>query len=138
MQKVRLGIIGTGGICNNKHIPSLKKIADKVEIVALCDLKREKAEATVKRHGLENVTIYTDYHELLADPSIEVVHVCTPNVAHCQITVDAFEAGKHVLCEKPMAVTSEDAGCMEKIRKEIYSWIPEPFSSGCPGIEKSV
>ena len=116
MAKLRLGIIGTGGICNNKHLPSLAKVADKVEVVALCDLQREKAEATAKRHGLTNVAIYTDYHELLADKSIDIVHVCTPNVAHCQITVDAFEAGKHVLCEKPMAATSADA------EKMVAAW----------------
>ncbi len=116
MAKLRLGIIGTGGICNNKHLPSLAKVADKVEVVALCDLQREKAEATAKRHGLTNVAIYTDYHELLADESIDIVHVCTPNVAHCQITVDAFEAGKHVLCEKPMAATSADA------EKMVAAW----------------
>ena len=109
MKKLRLGIIGTGGICNNKHLPSLAKVADKVEVVALCDLEEEKARATAERHGLKDAAIYTDYKELLKDPTIDVVHVCTPNVAHCQITVDAFEAGKHVLCEKPMAATTEDA-----------------------------
>ena len=98
MEKLKLGIIGTGGICNNKHLPSLAKVADKVEVVALCDLVEEKAIETAKRHGLENAKIYTDYKELLKDPAIDVVHVCTPNVSHCQITVDAFEAGKHVLC----------------------------------------
>lgn len=109
MTKLKLGIIGTGGICNNKHLPSLAKVADKVEVVALCDQDEEKAIATKERHGLTNAKIYTDYKELLADPEIDVVHVCTPNVAHCQITVDAFEAGKHVLCEKPMAATAADA-----------------------------
>lgn len=109
MSKLKLGIIGTGGICNNKHLPSLAKVEDKVEVVALCDLDEEKAKETAKRHGLTNAAIYTDYKELLKDESIDIVHVCTPNVAHCQITVDAFEAGKHVLCEKPMAATTEDA-----------------------------
>lgn len=109
MEKLKLGIIGTGGICNNKHLPSLAKVADKVEVVALCDLIEEKAIATKERFGLADAKIYTDYHELLADPAIDVVHVCTPNVAHAQITVDAFEAGKHVLCEKPMAASSADA-----------------------------
>ena len=112
MRKLKLGIIGAGGICNNKHLPSLAKVTDKAEVVALCDLIEEKAVETAKRHGLENVKIYTDYKELLSDPSIDVVHVCTPNVSHCQITVDAFAAGKHVLCEKPMAATAEDAGKM--------------------------
>ena len=118
MSKLRLGIIGTGGICNHKHLPSLEKVADKVEVVALCDLIREKAVQTAKDFHLDNAAIYTDYKELLADPTIDVVHVCTPNVAHCQITVDAFEAGKHVLCEKPMAATTEDAQkMMEAWRK---------------------
>ena len=75
---LKLGIIGTGGICNNKHLPSLAKVADQVEVVALCDLDEEKAIATKERYGLTNAKIYTDYKELLADPSIDVVHVCTP------------------------------------------------------------
>ena len=62
-------------------------------MVALCDLIEEKAIATAKRHGLTDAKIYTDYKEMLADESIDIIHVCTPNVAHCQITVDAFEAG---------------------------------------------
>ncbi len=109
MAKLRIGIIGTGGICNNKHLPSLAKVSDKAEVVALCDLIEEKAIATAERHNLTNVKIYTDYKELLKDKSIDIIHVCTPNVSHCQITVDAFEAGKNVLCEKPMAATTEDA-----------------------------
>jgi len=109
MTKLKIGIIGTGGICNNKHLPSLAKVADKVEVVALCDLIEEKAIATAERHNLPNARIYTDYQELLKDKAIDIIYVCTPNVAHCQITVDAFGADKHVLCEKPMAATTEDA-----------------------------
>lgn len=109
MTKLKLAIIGTGGIANNKHLPSLAKVADKVEVVALCDLIEEKAVATAERHNLPNAKIYTDYKEMLKDESIDVVHVCTPNVSHADITVDAFAAGKHVLCEKPMAATTEDA-----------------------------
>lgn len=109
MDKLKLGVIGCGGICNNKHLPSLAKVADKVEVVALCDIIEQRAIDTRARHGLDGAKIYTDYHELLSDSSIDVVHVCTPNVSHCQITVDAFGAGKHVLCEKPMAATTEDA-----------------------------
>lgn len=109
MDKVRLAIIGTGGICNHKHLPSLKAVADKIDIVALCDKKEEKAQQTAKDNGLEGAKIYTDYRKLLEDKTIDVVHVCTPNVAHCEITVAALDAGKHVLCEKPMAATTEDA-----------------------------
>lgn len=109
MAKLRIGIVGTGGICNNKHLPSLAKLTDKAEVVALCDIMEEKAIETAARHNLPEAKIYTDYKELLKDEQIDVIHVCTPNVAHCEITVDAFAAGKHVLCEKPMAATTADA-----------------------------
>ncbi|EEX67787.1 Gfo/Idh/MocA family protein [Mitsuokella multacida] len=108
-KKLQLAFVGTGGICNHKHIPALLKLQDKVEIVALCDIDRAKAEKTAKDFGLTDAKIYTDYHEMLKDDNIDVVHVCTPNVSHCEITVAAFEAGKHVYCEKPMAAKTEDA-----------------------------
>lgn len=118
MKKLKIGLIGTGGICNNKHLPSLAKVADKVEVVALCDIIEEKARATADRHNLSNVKIYTDYREMLKDKDIDVIHVCTPNVSHCEITVDAFAADKHVLCEKPMAATTEDAQKMMEAWKK--------------------
>jgi len=108
MDKVRIGIIGCGGIANGKHMPSLKKVPQ-AEMVAFCDLIVEKAEKAAKEYGVPGAKVYTDYHELLADKSIDVVHVLTPNRAHSFITVDALEAGKHVMCEKPMAINSAEA-----------------------------
>lgn len=109
MAKVRIGIVGCGGIANGKHLPSIKANSDLAEIVAFCDVLPERAEKACKEYGAEGAKVYTDYHDLLADPAVEVVHVCTPNVAHCPITCDAFVAGKHVMCEKPMAATVADA-----------------------------
>ncbi|WP_315108814.1 Gfo/Idh/MocA family oxidoreductase [Clostridium intestinale] len=109
MSKVRIGIIGCGGIANNKHFPALKSQADKCEIVAFCDTQEERAKKACEEFGSEDAKYYTDYKELLKDKSIDVVHVCTPNVSHSPITVAAFEAGKHVLCEKPMAHNPEAA-----------------------------
>lgn len=109
MKKLKVAVIGCGGIANQKHFPALTSQADKCEIVAFCDIIRERAEKAAKEYGTEDAKVYEDYTELLKDPEIDVVHVCTPNVAHCPITVAAFEAGKHVLCEKPMAATTEDA-----------------------------
>lgn len=109
MEKLRVGLIGCGGIANNKHIPALKQLSELCEIVAFCDIVKERAEKAAVTYGAKNTRICTDYHELLDDRSIDVVHVLTPNVAHAPITVDAFEAGKHVMCEKPMAHTSADA-----------------------------
>ena len=78
-------------------------------MVAFCDIIPARAEEAAKTFGAPGAKTYTDYNELLKDETIDVVHVLTPNVAHCPITVAAFEAGKHVMCEKPMAATTEDA-----------------------------
>ena len=107
-KKLRIGIIGCGFIANQKHLPGLSVI-DEVELVAFCDLIREKAEESCKKYGAEGAKVYVDYKELLADETIDVVHVCTPNRSHSFITVDALEAGKHVMCEKPMAINSAEA-----------------------------
>ncbi len=108
MAKLRIGIIGCGGIANGKHMPALSKIAE-IEMVAFCDIVVERAEKAKKDYGTADAAVYENYKDLLADETIDVVHVCTPNRAHSFITVDALEAGKHVMCEKPMAINSEEA-----------------------------
>ena len=105
---VKVGIIGCGGIGQNKHMPSLHKIPN-VEIVAFCDLIEERAQMCKEKFGTPDAFVCTDYKDLLAIEDIEVVHVLTPNREHAQITVDALYAGKHVMCEKPMAKTAEGA-----------------------------
>jgi predicted dehydrogenase len=114
--KLKVGIIGCGGIANNKHFPSLKANAGLCEMVAFCDIVEERAVKAAKEFGTADAKVYTDYNELLKDKSIDVVHVLTPNVLHCPITVAAFEAGKNVLCEKPMAHTTADA------KKMLEAW----------------
>ncbi len=115
-RKVRVGIIGCGGIANGKHMPSLSKLKN-VELVAFCDIIEERAVAAAKKFGVPNSGVYVDYKDLLKDESIEVVHVCTPNKSHADITVAALEAGKHVMCEKPMAKTAADARRMVEAAK---------------------
>ncbi len=105
---VRIGIIGCGGIANGKHMPSLQKLKN-VEMVAFCDIVEAKAQKAALKFGTPDAKVYTDYKQLLEDETIEVVHVLTPNRSHSFITVDALEAGKHVMCEKPMAINSEEA-----------------------------
>ncbi len=117
MDKVRIGIIGCGGIANGKHMPSLSKLDD-VEMVAFCDVIVERAERAAKQYGIEGAKVYTDYKELLEDKTIDVVHVLTPNRHHSYITVDALNAGKHVMCEKPMAINSVEAMKMVEAAKK--------------------
>lgn len=114
---VRIGIIGCGGIANGKHMPSLKAV-EGVEMVAFCDLIPERAEKAAKEYGTPDAKTYIDYKELLKDESIEVVHVLTPNRSHADITIDALHAGKHVMCEKPMAKSAADAKRMLDAAKE--------------------
>lgn len=113
---LKVGIIGCGGIANGKHMPSLSKIKE-VEMVAFCDIDLSKAQEAAEKFGAAHAKVYGNYKELLADESIDVVHVCTPNRSHSFITVDALEAGKHVMCEKPMAKTAEDARKMVEAAK---------------------
>ena len=75
MEKLRIGIIGCGGIANGKHMPALKKLGD-VEMVAFCDIVKERAEAAAKYYGTEDAKVYTDYRELCEQKDIDVVHVC--------------------------------------------------------------
>lgn len=114
--KVRVGIIGCGGIANGKHLPALKAVKQ-VEMVAFCDIIESKAEEAAKKFGTPDAKVYKDYRKLLEDKSIDVVHVCTPNRSHSFITVDALEAGKHVMCEKPMAINAAEAKKMVEAAK---------------------
>ena len=107
--KLQIGIIGCGGIANGKHMPALAKLSELCTMAAFCDIVEERAVKAKSEYGTPDSKVYTDYKKLLEDDSIDVVHVLTPNVLHCPITVDAFAAGKHVMSEKPMASTSADA-----------------------------
>lgn len=105
MKELHAAVIGCGLISKN-HLKALNNV-EQASCVAVCDIEREKAEQAAKQYGIAK--IYTDYHEMLADPDIDVVHICTPHFLHAQMAVDALKAGKHVLCEKPMALSEEDA-----------------------------
>jgi len=116
--KLLIGIIGCGGIAKQKHLPSLSKLSDLCELVAFCDIVEERAVNAASQFGTPDAKVYTDYKQLLNDDNIDVVHVLTPNVSHSPITVDALTAGKHVMCEKPMAHTSADAQKMMDAAKK--------------------
>ncbi|MDD6667641.1 MAG: Gfo/Idh/MocA family oxidoreductase [Lachnospiraceae bacterium] len=116
MSKVRIGIIGCGGIANQKHMPAMKNNSDLCEIVATCDIIRERAEKAAAEYGAPGCKVFEDYHDLLADPEVEVVHICTPNVSHSEIAIASFEAKKHVYCEKPMSHSTEEA------KKMVEAW----------------
>lgn len=106
--KLKIGIIGCGGIAKGKHLPALEQIKE-VELVAFCDVILERAVNAQVIFGTEDAKVFTDYKEMLAEMSLDVVHVCTPNSSHAELTIAALEADCHVMCEKPMAKTSAEA-----------------------------
>lgn len=115
---LKVAIIGCGGIATGKHLPAIKK-NEKIEIEAFCDLVEERAIAVKSEYGTENSRVYTDYKELLEqEKEVEAVYVLTPNKSHSFISIDAMKAGKHVMCEKPMAKTYEEAKAMVEVAKE--------------------
>ena len=101
--KIRVGVVGCGGIANSKHLPAHKR-DPRSELVAFCDVIEERAQKACAEYGAAGAKVYTDYRELLKDKSVGAVLVLTPNNSHCEIACAALEAGKHVLCEKPMAM----------------------------------
>lgn len=117
MEKLRVGIVGCGGIANGKHMPSLSKVSE-CEMVAFCDIIEEKAVAAAQKYGVPGAKVCTDYMEIANDPTIDVVHVCTPNRSHSFISIACLKAGKHVMCEKPMAKTAAEAKAMLDAAKE--------------------
>ena len=107
MKNLRVGIIGCGGIANNKHLPSIKEVGG-IDVVAFCDIIVEKAAKAAAEYGAEGAKIFEDYKDLLK-LDLDAVYVCTPNRSHSFITVDALKSGKHVMCEKPMAINYAEA-----------------------------
>ncbi|MEH7235323.1 Gfo/Idh/MocA family protein [Bacillus sp. JJ1562] len=110
MVKTRIGVIGLGSI-SDMHLKSYSE-NENVEIYATCDVNKERAQVTAEKYGARYA--YSDYHELLANEEIDAVSICTWNNTHAEISIAALKAGKHVLCEKPLAKTVEEAKEIEK------------------------
>ena len=115
MEKIKVAVIGCGTIANNAHIPSYLA-NEQAEIKYFCDIIPERADAAVEKYQCGKA-VY-DYREVLNDPEIVAVSVCTPNKAHSEIAINALKAGKHVLCEKPAARTYAEVEKMQEAQKE--------------------
>ena len=105
MEKIRFAILGCG-VIGDVHARAIAELPELCELVALCDVNPTRAEEYAKKY---NVKAYSDYAEMLSDREIDAVSICTPSGMHADQAIAAIEAGKHVLCEKPMSLTTADA-----------------------------
>ena len=108
-EQVKIGVIGAG--IGQAHVRGYKQVPQ-AEIVALCDLNVERARQLAQEQGLEGVQIYSDHREMLDKAGVDAVSVGVPNALHAQLAIDCLEAGKHVLCEKPLAMNAAEAQTM--------------------------
>jgi predicted dehydrogenase len=107
--KIGVGIIGGGGISRGVHIPGYKKLPE-VEFIAVAEPVAATREAVESEFGITD--LYADYKEMLARDNIHAVSITTPNFLHAQAAIDALNAGKHVLCEKPLAMNAKEGAKM--------------------------
>lgn len=103
---LRIGVIGAG--IGQAHIRGYSKVQE-AEVVAICDLNEARARSVARDNGLEHAQIFADHRAMLDTVKLDAVSVCVPNIAHRPLAVDCLNAGKHVICEKPLAFNAAEA-----------------------------
>ena len=127
-KKVRIGVIGTGGIANGAHLPGYARIPDDCEVFEMCDIEPKALKQTSEKYP--NVKhLFEDYKKLLEMDEIDGISVCTPNFAHHQITIDALKAGKDVLCEKPIAMNAVEGKEMVETSRKTGKFLQIGYNS---------
>ena len=114
-KNLKIGLVGVGAAAQVNHIPALRKV-EGLELVALCDRDPEKAQRVAQKFGVPRAVGRIE--ELFEIEDLDAVDLCTPNYLHAPMAVAALEAGKHVLCERPLARSSEEAAAMVKAAKK--------------------
>jgi predicted dehydrogenase len=163
---IRVGLIGAGFIGRN-HFNQYEKLAEtgRAKVVALCDKEAERragdwsniggnlADAQGTQRDLGDIQPYADYRKMLAEADVDLVDICAPTFLHPEMAIAAMEAGKHVLCEKPMALTVEACDQMLEAAQRSqgkfmiaqcirfwpeYIWLKQAVDKGCFGVMKAL
>lgn len=117
MKRIGVAIIGCGNIAKN-HVEAYLAFPDRCRILAVCDIYKDKAREFAARYAVQDVDVEEDYHELLSRADIDLVSICLPPSQHCQVSMDFMQAGKDVVCEKPMAASLEEADRMNRMAEQ--------------------
>ena len=125
MRTVKWGVLGTAYIFERDTAEGMKQ-AENCELYAIAGRSMEKAEAFKEKYGFQKA--YGSYEELLLDPQVEAVYIPLPNTMHYEWTIRALKAKKHVLCEKPLAPTAEEAQRMFETAREQKVFLMEAFA----------
>jgi predicted dehydrogenase len=115
-EKVRCAVIGAGGFAEICHVPGLRT-HPRAEVVVLCGRSEERRRAMAERLGVPETV--AEYREVVARPDIDAVTITTPNASHGEIAIAAVRAGKHVFCEKPLAMNTAEAEAMTRAAQEV-------------------
>jgi len=106
---LRIGVVGAGAVVVHGHVPSLQAIPG-VQVTAICDTNLARAQEVAAKFHIPHV--FADYRDLIALDEVDAITIAVPNVFHAPVAIAALEAGKHVLCEKPLATSVEDGEAM--------------------------
>src|SRR5438105_113974 len=138
---LRIGVLGAARIAPMALVRPARDVGD-VRITVVAARDRSRAEAFARKHGLERA--HASYDALLADPEVDAIYNPLPNSLHCEWTVRAFEAGKHVLCEKPISANAAEAERMNeaatragKVLGEAFHWRYHPLAARMRAILES-
>ena len=131
MNKIKWGVMGTANIAANCTIPGMLE-TENCELYAIAGRNPDKVETYKNKYGFTKS--YIGYDNLIADPEVEAVYIPLPNNLHKEWVIKALKAGKHVLCEKPLALNAEEAREMYKVAKEnnrvlmeAYAYLQTPY-----------
>ncbi|MHB1190534.1 MAG: Gfo/Idh/MocA family protein, partial [Armatimonadota bacterium] len=117
---LKIGLIGAGDVARSAHMPSYAA-NPKVEVVAVADPNTDAAQALAGHFGIPKVT--ENYHDILDDPEVAAVDLCVPHHLHYGMALDALNEGKHVILDKPIALTTEEADRMIEAARELGLWL---------------
>jgi UDP-N-acetyl-2-amino-2-deoxyglucuronate dehydrogenase len=115
LDKIRVGMIGVGGIGTWGHLVGYEQIPEEAQLVAFCDTNPEAVKGPAEKHSAK---AYSDYNDLLQDPNVDMVDICLPHYLHGRVALAAAKAKKHILCEKPFTVSLKEADDVINAAKE--------------------